>query len=827
MTEYYSNKSDFSGQSTSVYSGTTGTGYYGATTSNSNPGTKVTNMLDDISTVTTKVQSEGVSHLYRQTGDAALGTEKSSSTFTNAVDRSQTLLAAAKRIHREIMQNIDSKFVKGLDEAYTSLNDVNGSETTYQTTNMTYGMTKTYQSGYSTAYGSQTKTITVQEHYTLAEILGADSPILAAQDIYTQRLAAIKEMLKTGDNLTAKQIKELKGKSDQELMETFYPTLQSDYEKIKGSSFQEDHKKVLQYLEIGLTVAAGLVAIVATAGTATPAIAAAATAANAYLLGSTAYSVATGETLITGTKLSTEERLWAAADLVATGLSAGSTKILGLAEAGRLSTKAADVVEGSSSLLKVTKHADDVMDAINIGKDVVTGDVQSLVMDAGMVGLSAVVKARNNTTVKTGGDSVNSDYQNYVARKKANGESYLSEADWTQKVSTLSANTAAYSDFKASALESFKGTATDVESNITIETRNAAGDVQRVQVKAIGFDEAGNVRIQDYTTAANGLSVNRQSLLDDLSNYGGTVVGEGKGAFTGGTEIKPGTQIDVVSKQTSSSYIEHVAPEIKQATFDKFDDLVSQPKNDWITTETSTEFKNSFDAYAERAVQEGAVSSKVEFYQMYESRQYTYSPEYQRQIMEPYRQSGASSVVSGDVIKKYTFSADPDDFPSIGRIDNDTSIGNFATSGAEDRALLYNPDGSFKSGEEIAAVKGVSSDTYSSGLYQYEYTPEWVQNAMDNDLVTFVNGDTPGSNPLNIPGAKTWSGTDLSMSESELLMPTIDMRGHSYEDFQTSIAEKGYYEIKNPDVFIPGVTTNQTYPTEGIVRINQWMGGNN
>lgn len=58
---------------------------------------------------------------------------------------------------------------------------------------------------------------------------------------------------------------------------------------------------MLQYIEIGLTVVAGLVAIVATAGIATPAIATA--AANAYLLGSTAYSVATGETLITGTKL--------------------------------------------------------------------------------------------------------------------------------------------------------------------------------------------------------------------------------------------------------------------------------------------------------------------------------------------------------------------------------------------------------------------------------------------------------------------------------------------------------------------------------------------
>ncbi|HEM3167932.1 TPA: hypothetical protein U0896_002129 [Streptococcus suis 92-1400] len=273
--------------------------------------------------------------------------------------------------------------------------------------------------------------------------------------------------------------------------------------------------------------------------------------------------------------------------------------------------------------------------------------------------------------------------------------------------------------------------------------------------------------------------------------------------------------------------IEHVTPEIKQAAFDKFDELTSQPNNSWITSETSSEFKNSFDAYAERAVQEGAVSSKEEFYQMYESRQYVYTPEYQQKILEPYRQSGASSVVNGYVIQEYTFSKNPNYPPMIGRVDNGVGVGNFVTSGAEDGALLYNLDGSLKSGEEIATVKGVSSSTYSSGIYQYEYTPEWVQNVIDNDLVSFVNGDTPGSNPLNIPGAKTWSGADMTNSESELLMPTIDMRGHSYEDFQASIAEKGYYEIKNPNVFIPNVTTSQTYPTEGIVRINQWVGGNN
>ncbi|HFU3844567.1 TPA: hypothetical protein ACGO5P_001611 [Streptococcus suis] len=51
-------------------------------------------------------------------------------------------------------------------------------------------------------------------------------------------------------------------------------------------------------------------------------------------------------------------------------------------------------------------------------------------------------------------------------------------------------------------------------------------------------------------------------------------------------------------------------------------------------------------------------------------------------------------------------------------------------------------------------------------------------------------------------------------------IPSFSSQGSSY-------AKKGYYEIKNPNVFIPNVTTNQTYPTEGIVRINQWVGGNN
>ena len=51
-------------------------------------------------------------------------------------------------------------------------------------------------------------------------------------------------------------------------------------------------------------------------------------------------------------------------------------------------------------------------------------------------------------------------------------------------------------------------------------------------------------------------------------------------------------------------------------------------------------------------------------------------------------------------------------------------------------------------------------------------------------------------------------------------MLSIDMKGHSYDDFLSAIERQGYYEIKNPRVYKPG--TNETEQVEGIFRINQW-----
>ena len=142
-------------------------------------------------------------------------------------------------------------------------------------------------------------------------------------------------------------------------------------------------------------------------------------------------------------------------------------------------------------------------------------------------------------------------------------------------------NFANYKEFSTTKINDFKTNFKDVETRITVETRNAAGEIQRIQLKAVGVDETGKIRIQDYTTTKDGLSVKRQDILDNLSKYGGTIVGEGKGRFVGGTKIEPGTRIDVISKQTDSFTIDKVS------SFDK----VTQYTSELYKTDLSLEEK--------------------------------------------------------------------------------------------------------------------------------------------------------------------------------------------------------------------------------------------
>lgn len=205
-------------------------------------------------------------------------------------------------------------------------------------------------------------------------------------------------------------------------------------------------------------------------------------------------------------------------------------------------------------------------------------------------------------------------------------------------------------------------------------------------------------------------------------------------------------------------------------------------------------FMETSGIYAERAVKSGACKSADDYYSMYISRDYKYSSEFVEKVKEPYIKSGASSLVNQRDVKN---AFDLERFGStIGRQEN----GIFVTSCSEDSALIYDTNGELKSSSNIEEIKGLGAGKFDEGVYQYEYDSEFVRSCDSKGLVRVVNGDNPGANSLNILGCQTWAGEEIGNSESELLMPSVDVKGYSSDDVFSSISEKGYFEIKDPIV---------------------------
>lgn len=375
MTKYYSNKSDFeSGSGTTTRTGTVYMNYggYGDQTGD----TQVTNLLKDIKEVTQVVQDEGVSDLYKQTGEASLGKDMPSNTFTTSYDRAEKLLDLAKRVHGEVLERIDGKFTKGIDESLKSLNKVNGSDKPYKTKNLTYQKTKSYTDENGNVYYYQET-----ETYTLSELLDQKaSPIKSTQKVYKEKLKQFRDKINNATDMSAKEIEKYKKMSDKELMATFYHGQISNYSGLKHFKWQEDNKEWLEpvekYLGIGL-FAISAVATVFSFGTTSPALAATAafvattsgTMGTTYSLVDGGYSAITGNTLISGTELDFDDRVWAAAEAFA------SVSSFGVGKAFKFAGAADD------TLAKVAKTTGVVEDTVNLSH----------------IGYNAVVKGEDPT----------------------------------------------------------------------------------------------------------------------------------------------------------------------------------------------------------------------------------------------------------------------------------------------------------------------------------------------------------------------------------------------------------------------------------------------
>ena len=352
MTKYYSNKPDFPGDP--AYPLISSSSYFKS----------MSDIMDDIEAAGKVVTDEGVEDLYVQNGEASLGTTKDSAIFDKSMKRIYSMLTSAKKIHSDIMQNIDSKFTKGMDAAFVTLNDVNGANKPYKSKYTKQTVPKKVLAGYKADGTSVYIDTTEQKSYTLSEILdGKASPIQAAKDVYDDRIKAVKEMMAKKDQLSDEQIKALEGKSAEEIVAVRYPGQLPDYQRLKASRYYEENKESLQYVDMALKVVAflgmagGAILAPATGGTSLTV----SYASMAYLAADSAYSAFNGHTMITGNQLSTEDRVWAGIDAAVTLVSMGSAGYLAkLAKSGK---NGSTVLKG---LATAGKHADDVNDVSKV-----------------------------------------------------------------------------------------------------------------------------------------------------------------------------------------------------------------------------------------------------------------------------------------------------------------------------------------------------------------------------------------------------------------------------------------------------------------------------
>ena len=299
------------------------------------------------------------------------------------------------------------------------------------------------------------------------------------------------------------------------------------------------------------------------------------------------------------------------------------------------------------------------------------------------------------------------EYNNYVAKKLDSGSEPLSMSEWLERRNISKQNFSTYEAFSGNRIEEFKLNFNDVETNITVKTHNADGKDQKIRLKAIGVDESGNIRIQDYTTAKDGLLKKRQEILDNLSKYGGEVVGAGKGKFAGGTEIPQGTRIDIISGSSQFS------PEWQNY-------LSEFPKADLSSTQIESITAIKPDP------ENGVLRPNPEVY---------LSKEYLEQHKQLFDDGVAAFVKSGEFIEK---------FGTFGRPD-----GAFVFPRHVAEAMIKEADGNPRKLEELLGL-----DYGSLGDSPKMVLPEEVHNYRIPD------GNEGGSrdNPQWRPGGKTFPG---------------------------------------------------------------------
>lgn len=96
--------------------------------------------------------------------------------------------------------------------------------------------------------------------------------------------------------------------------------------------------------------------------------------------------------------------------------------------------------------------------------------------------------------------------------------------------------------FEKEKFAEFKGRHYGAQTQITIKIGK-----KKTRVDAIGFDEYGNLIIEEYKSSKGArLTKNQTKVAELLEHEDAYVVGKGKGIFTRGYRIPAGTKINVI-----------------------------------------------------------------------------------------------------------------------------------------------------------------------------------------------------------------------------------------------------------------------------------------
>ena len=433
---------------------------------------QVVDLLNDISKAATIVQDNDLADLYIAQGGATLGKEMPEKDFLEAEHKVLKIMDALKDIHREVVQNIENKYISGLEDAVEALNKVNEGKNQYKSDHLTYEEKTTTYINNGLA-GPVEKTSTETKHFTLSDILNSDkSPIPAAAAKYNEKLKVAKERLKDLEQSDKETYNKIKDLTDRELVDRFYPTEMGEYKRLK-STWSKDNEQWLGWVENGVKiVGVGLLVVgsIASGGTLAPVAFGTGTV---LLGGEPLYRAWKGET-ISGDVLSTEQRWWAGAEAVTTLVSGGlttATKVVG--------------TTASESLLAAEKAAHmsaNVYDAAQFGHD--------FMEDPQMALTNLATSQMIGRTI----GHLGSKYKAYRASQTGNVDIHSGEAN----------------SFKANIKERANTAWTDIKTR--------AGDV-KVQVGE-GFDNfknrVSNVKNQAISASTEGLSNKVRNFSDAI-----------------------------------------------------------------------------------------------------------------------------------------------------------------------------------------------------------------------------------------------------------------------------------------------------------------------